>query len=171
MAAKGMLTSAWVKTAGAFAGADMSFLNQHLPLRTEGSRRKGNTGEMVYQRETRYFKEGISNHFPSCCCPELLPNRIWRLQDLKATAVQPRGWWTNTPGPEATQSLTHNWFYPIWNYLCVTLCTSIFGRSCPGPGRSWTWTKTLLSGFRSNLDLHRPERCLASKGCWRAEQA
>jgi len=39
-AAKGMLTSAWVKTAGAFAGAEMSFLNPRLPLKTEGSRRK-----------------------------------------------------------------------------------------------------------------------------------
>lgn len=80
LAAKGMLTSAWGKTAGAFAGAEMSFLNPCPPLKTEGSRRKGNTGEMMYQRETGWFGEGgISHHFPSCCCPEPLLNRIQRL--------------------------------------------------------------------------------------------
>lgn len=78
-AAKGTLTSAWAKTAGAFAGMEMSLLNLHLPLKTEGSRRKGNTGEIMYQRETGQFKEGISCHFPSHCCPESLPNRIQML--------------------------------------------------------------------------------------------
>lgn len=77
-AAKGMLTSAWVKTAGAFAGPELSFLNPHLPLK-QGSRRKGNTGEIRYQRETGWFREeGISCHFPSRCCPEPLTNRIQR---------------------------------------------------------------------------------------------
>lgn len=59
-AAKGMLTSAWVQTAGAFAGVEMSFLNPRLPLKTEGSRKMAN------RRETRYQKlDGSERAFPN----------------------------------------------------------------------------------------------------------